>query len=356
MDISVIIPIRDGNQTLGRCLEALKQQNLSPVEVIVVDDCSREDCSDLVRSFGFKPLRINEHREAEHARNKGAELASGDILVFADCDMVIHPDALQRIHSHFCGNHYAAISGVPAPEPDDRTLAARYKHLWMYYSYTNSPEDSDFWISGIGAVKRDVFFELNGFRTTFQTKYGGGDLEFGRRLKQAGRKVLLDTKIQGTHLKRFTLISLLRNDYSRGKGWFRFVVGNQLVPYVARKARVANIYPAFIVSVLLSLLLAFSLALAPFLKFSLYLAAFFALAYAVVNFPLFKFFQKNGGTSFLLKVIPLSLLDHLVAGLGVMRGAISYLGHARSKWIPKLTFRTKLRQHYHRLVNGRTYS
>ena len=192
LDISVIIPIRDGNETLVRCLNSLKASSLPPAEVIVVDDFSREDCSEIVKSFGFKWLRVNEPREAEYARNKGAESSSGDILVFTDCDMVIHPDALEKIHHHFCKDHYAAISGVCSPEPQDRSFASRYKHLWMYYSYVKSPRDFDFWISSIGAVKREVFFGVKGFGTTFQTKYGGGDLEFGRRLKLAGHKICLD--------------------------------------------------------------------------------------------------------------------------------------------------------------------
>ena len=342
MDISVIIPVRDGKETLGQCLRSLQQSSFPASEVIVVDDCSKEDCSEVTRSYGFKTLRLNKPRDAEYARNKGAELATSDILVFADCDMVIQPDALQRIHDHFSKNHYAAVSGVCSPEPNDRKLATRYKHLWMYYSYVNSPEDFDFWISGIGAVKRDVFFELKGFDITFQTKYGGGDLEFGKRLKQAGQKILLDTEIQGTHLKRYTLLSLLQNDYNRGKGWFRFVVGHKLFPYVIKKLRIANIYPAFIISIFISFLFVFSLLFSPFFKISLFLAIFSALAYLIINYPLFRFFRKRGGTSFLLKAIPLSLVDHLVAGLGVIRGCIGCLGSLVAKPSHQVKFQTKV--------------
>lgn len=326
LDISVIIPIRDGNETLKRCLSSLKASSLPPTEVIVVDDYSKEDCSEIVKSFGFKWMRMDKPREAENARNKGAESSTGDILVFTDCDMVIHPDALEKIHQHFCKDHYAAISGVCSPESQDRSMASRYKHLWMYYSYVNSPKDFDFWISSIGAVKRDIFFGLKGFGTIFQTKYGGGDLEFGRRLKLAGQKICLDTKIQGTHLKRFTLWSLLRNDYSRGKGWFRFAVRNRLLPYVLKKLRIANIYPAFIISVILSLIFFLSLLLLPFWNISLYLIVSSLLAYSMINYPLFRFFRKRGGTGFLLKAIPLSFVDHLVAGFGVIRGVLGCLG------------------------------
>jgi len=331
LDISVIIPIRDGSDTLGRCLASLKRSTFLPSEIIVVDDCSKEDCSEIVRSFGFKSIRLNEPHEAEYARNKGAELATGDILVFTDCDMLLQPDVLQRIHHHFSENHYTAISGVCTPETDDKKLAARYKNLWLYYSYTNSPKDFDWFILSIGAVKRDAFFELKGFRTNFPTVSGGGDLEFGRRLKQAGKKILLDTTIQGKHLKQYTLGSLLRNDYIRGLGWFQFAVEKKILPYVIKKMRIANIYPGFIISVIVSLLLFASLLLLPFFKISLVLAGLFTLAYLIINYRLFRFFYQKTGTVFLLKAMPLSLVDHLVAGFGVLSGCITYLGSVVTK-------------------------
>lgn len=331
LNLSVIIPVRNGKRTLKQCLSSIERSSFTPLEVIVVDDCSPEDCSDVVRPYGFKVIRLDKSHDAEHARNKGAEQAKGDILVFTDCDMVIQPDALQRIYQRFSEDHYGAVSGVCSPEPNDKKFATRYKHLWMYYSYVNSPEDFDFWISSIGAVKREVFFELKGFRTTFQTKYGGGDLEFGRRLKQAGQKILLDTKIQGEHLKRYTLLSLLQNDYNRGKGWFEFAVGQGIIPYVIRKMRIANVYPVFLISVVISILFLSALLLSPFSKLFFILGTLSFIVYFIINYTQFQFFHQQAGTGFLWKAIPLSFLDHLVAGLGVLRGCIGYIG----AWINK---------------------
>jgi glycosyltransferase involved in cell wall biosynthesis len=325
LDISVIIPIRDGNSTLRFCLDSLKKSELPPSEVIVVDDCSREDCSDLVRSYGFKFLRVDRPREAENARNIGAQHAKGDILVFTDCDMVIQPDALGRIRKRLLSSHYAAVSGVCTPENDQRNLAARYKNLWLYYSYASSPKDFDFWISSIGAVRKDAFLSVRGFRTSFHNKYGGGDLEFGRRLRLAGWKIRLDTKIQGKHLKPYSLWGLLKNDYSRGKGWFRFAFRERFLAYVIRKLRIANIYPGFILSVVISLLLILSLILTPFHR--VFIACAFVLAgiYLLVNYPLLRFFKRRAGTYFALKVLPLVLADHLAAGLGVLRAGAGCL-------------------------------
>jgi glycosyltransferase involved in cell wall biosynthesis len=325
LDISVIIPTRDGNATLGRCLASLKESTHPPCEVIVVDDCSKVGVSGIVEPFGFKTIRLDEPREAEHARNAGAELATGDILVFTDSDMLLQPDVLKRIHDHLSKNRYAAVSGVCTPETDDKRLAARYKNLWLYYSYLNSPQDFDWFILSIGAVRREVFHELKGFRTDYLTVSGGGDLEFGRRLQEAGKKIRLDPAIQGKHLKRYTFWSLLRNDCVRGKGWFEFAASRKVLWYVLKRFRIGNIYPAFIASVLISLSLFVSLILALFDGSFLYLALLLTSAYLLMNYPLFRFFRREAGTGFLLRSIPLSFLDHLVAGLGVISGCVGWL-------------------------------
>jgi glycosyltransferase involved in cell wall biosynthesis len=293
--------------------------------VIVVDDCSKENVSSIVEPFGFKTIRLDEPCEAEYARNAGAELATGDILVFTDSDMLLQPDVLTRIDEHLSKNRYAAVSGVCTPETDDKKLAARYKSLWLYYSYVNSPHDFDWFILSIGAVRKEVFFELEGFKTDYHTVSGGGDLEFGRRLKEAGKKIRLDTAIQGKHLKRYTIWSLLRNDYVRGKGWFEFAAGRKVLWHVLKRFRIGNIYPAFIASVLISLSLLISLVLALFDGIFLYLAILLALAHLLMNYPLFRFLRREAGTGFLLKAIPMSFIDHLVAGFGVISGCTGWL-------------------------------
>jgi hypothetical protein len=128
----------------------------------------------------------------------------------------------------------------------------------------------------------------------------------------------------------------LRNDYVRGKGWFEFAAGRRVLWHVLRRFRIGNIYPAFIASVMISFFLVFSLFLALFDSIFLYLAMLSALAYLLMNYPLFRFFRREAGAGFLLKAVPLSFVDHLAAGLGVISGCAS--------WLSSLLTRRVLRQ------------
>jgi glycosyltransferase involved in cell wall biosynthesis len=333
LDISVIVPVRDGLETLGRCLGSLARVNFPDFEVIVVDDGSREDCSAVVNSFGFTSIRLDEPSGVGFARNRGARSATGDILVFIDCDMIVPPDSLRRIHHRLSNGLWAAVSGICGLKPPTTRLATRYKNLWMFHSYSLSPENLDWFLTGIGAVKREVFFRLGGFNAGFNIKTGGGDLEFGRRLREAGERIFLDKELRVQHLKRYSFWGLLRNDYSRSKGWFRLAARKKMIPQVMKDLRIANIYPAFIVSVPVSILISLSLVFSPFFEFSPYLTAFLAATYLIVNYRLFRFLRQQGGVGFLLKAIPLSFVDHLVAGFGVISGCIGWLSSLVTKRI-----------------------
>jgi glycosyltransferase involved in cell wall biosynthesis len=86
--ISVVVPVKDGGLDLVRCLEAIARQRMEEeVEVIVVDSGSSDGSAERARIFGARVHEILPE-EFSHggARNLGAELADGDIVVFTSQD------------------------------------------------------------------------------------------------------------------------------------------------------------------------------------------------------------------------------------------------------------------------------
>ena len=80
---SVIVPAFNAEVTLSSCLEALVEQSISKedYEVIVVDDGSTDDTSEIARQCEVKFFCQTNHGPAA-ARNKGAAEAGGDIILF----------------------------------------------------------------------------------------------------------------------------------------------------------------------------------------------------------------------------------------------------------------------------------
>jgi glycosyltransferase involved in cell wall biosynthesis len=112
----------------------------------VVDDSSTDNTSEISTSLGVHYIRLPFAPGPAAARNRGVQETAGEILVFVDSDVVVRPDALQLIAEDF------------ASDPD---LAA------VFGSYE--------------------------------------DIALGHRLYLAGRKILLDKRLQAKHLKRWTI-------------------------------------------------------------------------------------------------------------------------------------------------------
>jgi len=110
--ISVIIPIYNQAEKLGRTLESLNKQTYRDLEIIIVNDGSTDNPEKVFTDFlaanqtelSFYFLN-QENKGAPAARNNGARNAKGDYFFFCDADAVLEPDALESLLS--------ALSAVP---------------------------------------------------------------------------------------------------------------------------------------------------------------------------------------------------------------------------------------------------
>lgn len=94
--VSVIIPIYNEEKIIADCLNSLKEQSWHNLEVIIVDDGSTDESSQIVKTFGFIMLKQN-HKGPGQARNLGAKRAKGQILVFVDADMTFEKDFVRDL-------------------------------------------------------------------------------------------------------------------------------------------------------------------------------------------------------------------------------------------------------------------
>ncbi len=223
MMISVIIPVRNADSTLGRCLQALAEAAAhSDYECIVVDDGSTDDSAAIAEAYPVRVVKLSGGpRGPAYARNRGAEAARGDILFFIDADVVMHPDALTQIIDTFTRHPEAdAVFGSYDSGPEGRDFLSRYKNLFHHFVHQQGDTDAlTFW-SGCGAVRRGVFLALGGFDELRYPRPSIEDIELGYRLRAAGHKIILNKELQVQHLKRWTLRAMITTDVlDRGIPW-----------------------------------------------------------------------------------------------------------------------------------------
>lgn len=85
--ISVIMPVYNGEKYLAEALESIRRQDYDRLEVVVVDDGSTDRTDEIVRGFDLNLRYFRQpNRGPSAARNRGLEMARGEIVTFLDAD------------------------------------------------------------------------------------------------------------------------------------------------------------------------------------------------------------------------------------------------------------------------------
>ncbi|MCE5230694.1 glycosyltransferase [bacterium] len=108
--VSVIIPVYNAAPLIARAIKSALNQELSPREVIVIDDGSTDGTADIVRSFGDRVRFISQANQGQGAaRNAGLGIANGEFIAFLDADDYWAPGFLRKC-VEFLGAHQDAIA------------------------------------------------------------------------------------------------------------------------------------------------------------------------------------------------------------------------------------------------------
>lgn len=233
MNVSVIIPVFNSPAYLGRCLEAVLASAYVGYECIVVDDGSTDDTRAVARRFPVKLIvSPGGPYGPAYARNRGAEAARGDILLFVDADVIITPDTIRKVVETMAGRpQLAAVFGSYDDSPDGQEFLSQYKNLFHHFVHQQANEGAATFWAGCGAVRREVFLALGGFDVQRYSRPCIEDIELGYRLRAAGHQIALNKQIQVKHLKHWTLRGIVRSDtIDRGIPWALLILQHRTLP------------------------------------------------------------------------------------------------------------------------------
>ncbi len=165
------------------------------------------------------------------ARNLGAQRATGEVLVFVDADVLVDVLALERLGRAFSDDpELDAVFGAYDDQPAHRSHVSSFRNLLHHYTHHQAEGPAETFWTGLGAVRRERFDQLGGFDAGRYRWPSIEDIEFGVRLCDAGGTIRLDPTIQGTHLKRWTLRSMVVTDFRhRGVPWVALQVRQRRV-------------------------------------------------------------------------------------------------------------------------------
>jgi mycofactocin glycosyltransferase len=223
--ISVVIPVKDRADELRRCLDSITRVDYPRdlVEVIVVDDGSRDDSAKVARESGALVIPSGgTGRGPAAARNVGARAATGEILAFIDSDCTASPEWLTELLPAFSDAAVAAVGGMVdgmcTASTVDRYEAVMSSLTLGSRERFGSDGDDTFYLPSCNLlVRRTSFLEIGGFADAMHV---GEDVDLTWRLRDRGRTIVYLPAGRICHEHRSTLRSFMsrRFDYGTSEG------------------------------------------------------------------------------------------------------------------------------------------
>ena len=218
--VSVIVPARDAEATLGLALDqVLAQEYDGDIEVIVADGSDTPKTAEIVRERATVRLVQNPHKTIGFGINLAIREAKGDILLRCDAHSFLPQGYVRRAVETLQRTGAANVGGRQVPVGTtafERAVAiamsaaigagdARYR-----LGGKEGPVDTVY----LGAFRRDALAAIGGFDPHF---FHNQDYEVNWRLRQSGEKVWFDPALSVNYRPRATLLKLVRQYFNYGR-------------------------------------------------------------------------------------------------------------------------------------------
>lgn len=214
IELSVVVPVRDGANSLSSLLASLSAQTLprDRFELIVVDNASRDDSARIARDAGARVVTEPFPNRAR-ARNVGVAVTSAPLLAFIDADCVASPGWLEAFLG--CAARAPLVAGrVTVTTSDPPNSVERFEQLWRF--------EQGHWVEqGWAAtanllVSRDAFDAIGGFDPAYP--HTAEDADFCLRAGRAGYALGYCAEALVTHDAESALVPMLKRAFFHGYG------------------------------------------------------------------------------------------------------------------------------------------
>jgi peptidoglycan-N-acetylglucosamine deacetylase len=198
--ISVVIPAINEEKYIPQCLASLKAQDFTrPFEVIVVDNGSEDQTIQVARRWGAKVI-LCPRKGVSYARQAGAEVALGDIIIQADADTTYPSWWLSRIQKQFRKHpKIVAVAGIFIYNKPPWWAVFEYTFRFIFGFLSAVILGRPYIISGANlAFYKKAFSQIGGYQ---HASYSSDQYNISTRLSKVG-KVIYDIRSYGVTSER----------------------------------------------------------------------------------------------------------------------------------------------------------
>ena len=209
--VSVILPARNEENYISKCLETLSIQDYKDFEVIAIDDSSEDKTGEIIEKFAKEDSKIIHVAAREKPQNwmgknwacmEGFKKATGDLMLFTDADTKFEKNVITLAVSHLQSENLDALTVIPRLRCIDKitkiTLPMLSTFLHSRYSAlnVNNPEKKvGYFFGSFFVIKRKVYEEIGTHEKVKQEIIEDGAL--GKITKESGYALKM---VRGEHL------------------------------------------------------------------------------------------------------------------------------------------------------------
>lgn len=207
-DISVYIPAYNVARFLPRSIESLLAQTLSPAEILVIDDGSRDNSAELAARYPeVRLIRHERNRGLAAARNTAFRAARCELVGSLDADCIAAPDWLANLALHMSDHEIAGVGGSLS-EGIQVSIADRWRRAHMPQEWGPASIRNPKFLFGCNNLfRKSMVLEAGGYDESMRTN--GEDCDLSGRLRARGWQLIYDPAARATHLRSDSVRSIL---------------------------------------------------------------------------------------------------------------------------------------------------
>ncbi|TCW75495.1 glycosyl transferase family 2 [Burkholderia sp. SRS-46] len=214
MKLSIIIPAYNEEAYLGTCLRSASAElranaGRGPFEIIVVDNASTDRTAAIAAGFPNARVVSAPHKGLTHARQRGLEEATGEILAYIDADTQMPPGWIQRVlETYDRGNQIVCVSGPYIYDDLSRTKHALVRLYWLLLAKPTYRLTRYMAVGGNFAARKEALLRVGGFDTSIA--FYGEDTDIARRLFKVGEVIFDMGLVMRTSARRLNTEGFFR--------------------------------------------------------------------------------------------------------------------------------------------------
>lgn len=225
--VSIIIPCRNEEKFIGKCLDSLIKQDFPQenLEILVVDGVSEDKTREIISGYwpNYPLIKLieNPKKYTPFGLNIAIKEAKGEVVIRMDAHAGYEKDYISKCVKYLQESGADNVGGVIKTLPAKDTISAKAISLVLSHpfgaagSYFRTGSDTPKFVDTVfgGCYKREVFDKIGLFN---ESLIRSQDIEFNRRLKDAGGRILLVPEIQASYYPQANLYDFLKHNFLDG--------------------------------------------------------------------------------------------------------------------------------------------